>query len=54
LTIIETALLPGTHRCARASYGAAKYERLALIKAEYDPENVIHLNQNIKPALHPA
>ena len=32
-----------------AAYGA-NYSRLANIKREHDPENMFHLNQNIKPS----
>ncbi|MDX6408565.1 MAG: hypothetical protein QOE13_1636 [Gaiellaceae bacterium] len=32
----------------RATYGA-NYDRLAEVKAEYDPGNLFHVNQNIKP-----
>jgi FAD/FMN-containing dehydrogenase len=33
----------------KASYGQ-NYDRLAKIKAEYDPSNVFHVNQNIQPS----
>ena len=34
----------------RSAYPAETYERLADVKRRYDPRNLFHLNQNIRPA----
>jgi FAD/FMN-containing dehydrogenase len=39
----------GDRDAARSSYGEETYERLAELKADYDPTNVFRLNQNIEP-----
>ncbi|HUF07283.1 MAG TPA: BBE domain-containing protein [Candidatus Binatia bacterium] len=33
----------------RAAYPAGAYERLIEIKRRYDPANLLHRNQNIRP-----
>jgi FAD/FMN-containing dehydrogenase len=38
----------GTAR-VREAYGDAIYQRLAAVKAKYDPDNGFHVNQNIRP-----
>jgi FAD/FMN-containing dehydrogenase len=34
----------------RAAFGQATYDRLVTVKDRYDPANVFHLNQNVRPS----
>jgi hypothetical protein len=34
----------------RAAFGPESFERLQALKARYDPDNVLHRNQNIPPS----
>ena len=34
-----------------AAYGKEKYDKLVQLKNKYDPKNLFHLNQNIKPSV---
>ncbi len=43
----------GGNAPVRAAYGP-NYERLVEIKTNYDPENLFHFNQNIKPKSQPG
>jgi len=45
---ISTILAKSESDRVAAAYGA-NYDRLVQTKKRYDPDNIFHLNQNIKP-----
>ena len=47
-TYVNVISDPGEEGVSRA-YGSAQLDRLAELKRTWDPDNVFHLNQNIKP-----
>ena len=48
-TYVNVISEPGEEGVGRA-YGSAQLDRLAELKRAWDPDNVFHLNQNIRPA----
>ncbi|MEU2159027.1 FAD-binding oxidoreductase [Streptomyces sp. NPDC019396] len=48
MTYLNFIGLEGPERVV-AGFGAANYRRLAVVKKQYDPDNVFRLNHNIKP-----
>ena len=48
-TYVNVIPEPGEEGVGRA-YGSAQLARLAELKRAWDPDNVFHMNQNIKPA----
>ena len=48
-TYVNVIADPGSEGVTRA-YHAEQLVRLADLKRKYDPDNVFHLNQNIRPA----
>ena len=58
MAIVEPDLLPGRYinelsdagpEVTKASYGAAKLDRLSALKRAWDPTNAFHLNHNVAP-----
>jgi hypothetical protein len=42
-------LMEEGERRVREAYGEQRYARLQAVKRRYDPESVLHLNQNVRP-----